>query len=431
MAEPQLQRVLGTGALTTYGVGVIVGAGIYVLVGEVVAGVGAAAWLAFLAAAVAAVPTALAYAELASRYPESAGEAAFAARAFGRDDVSFVVGFVVMASGVTSVATVAHGFVGYLRALGNASLPDAAVVAGFIALLSLVNARGIREATWLNAFCTIASVAGLVALVIAGAPTALEHLPAIAAAPARVPASALLGTIALCFYAFIGFEDLCNVAEEARAPSRSIPRAVLWSVAIASVLYVLVAVTAVAVVPPSELAGAGAPLTLVSARVLPDVWPGWLALVAIFAVTNTALFNLVMASRVVYGMSRRGLLPAGLARVDPRSLTPLRAVGLTFVLALVLALTGALAELARATNVVILTAFAAVNTSLIVVRLRRVPTDVPPADVFSVPLVVPALGLATTISLLALQSAGAFARAAVLVALGVVLHAVARRRLKR
>jgi APA family basic amino acid/polyamine antiporter len=432
MPTPQLERALTTTALTMYGVGVIVGAGIYVLVGEIAAGVGAAAWAAFLGAAITAVPTALSYAELSSRYPESAGEATFAARAFGRDDVAFVVGFLVMASGVTSVAAVAHGFAGYFRELTGPGGPSGAIVIlAFLVVLSAINLRGIRETTWINAACTIASVAGLVVLVVAAAPRWVAALPEIATAPARVPASALIGAVALSFYAFIGFEDLCNVAEESRSPSRSIPRALLWSLAIATVLYVLVAVTAVAVVAVDELGRAPAPLALVSARVLPGLWPGWLALVALFAVTNTALFNLVMASRVIYGMARRGLLPRGLGDVHARTRTPWRAVVLAFLLALALALTGALSELARATNVVILSAFAAVNLSLLVVRLRGVPPDVPAADVFRVPIIVPILGIATTAALMVPQSGAAFVRAGALVVLGAILHLVARARTRR
>lgn len=424
--EPELRRELGTLALTIYGVGVIVGAGVFVLVGEVAAGAGAGAWLAFLGAALAALPTGLAYAELASRYPESAGEAVFAGRAFGRDEVSFLVGFVVVASGATSVAAVAHGFAGYLGALVGESWPRIAIVLAFLSVLSVFNARGIRESTWLNVVCTIASVLGLSVLVIGGIARVGGAVPEVVAASGHVGPSALLGTIALAFYAFIGFEDLCNVAEETRTPSRSIPRAILFSLAIATLLYVSVAITAVAVVPAAELAADPAPLALVAGRLFPGLWTGWLSIVALLAVTNTALFNLVMTSRVLYGMARQGMLPRVLGRVDPRRKTPQLAVALAFLITVALAATGALSMLARATNVLILSAFAMVNLSLIVVRARKIPPSVPVADVFRVPIVAPVIGLLVTLLLLTQLPVGAFARAGIVVAIGVVLHLLAR-----
>ncbi|MCB9566615.1 MAG: amino acid permease [Myxococcales bacterium] len=237
----------------------------------------------------------------------------------------------------------------------------------------------------------------------------------------------ILGGAALAFYAFVGFEDLCNVAEEVQAPSRTIPRAILLSMAIAAVVYVGVAITAVSAVPAAELASSPVPLVRVWERLLPGLSSAWLALVALFATTNTALVNLIMGSRVLYGMGRDGWIPALFARVDRRRSTPTVGVLAVFALSLAVALTGFLQVLAQATNLLILVAFVAVDLALLVVRLRGVAADDPQAPIFRVPLFVPALGLCADLYLLTLLPAGAYLRGGVLLALGGVLYVIARR----
>ncbi|HJL15662.1 MAG TPA: APC family permease [Sandaracinaceae bacterium LLY-WYZ-13_1] len=429
-ADEGLARRLTTGTLTLYGVGVIVGAGIYVLVGEVAGEVGDAVWLGFLLAAVAALPTGLSYASLASRHPRSAGEAVFAERAFGRPLLAFVVGYLVLASGVSSTAAVSHGFASYLGAL--VELPawaDPVVLVGFLAALSAVNYRGMEESMWLNGVCTVVSVGALVVLVAAGA----DRWGAVDAFDPTPPGGgtggwALLSGAALAFYAFIGFEDICNVAEEVHAPQRTIPRAIALAVALVSVIYVAVGLTVVAAVPPAELAASETPLVLVAQRLLPS-WPtGWLSAVALFAVTNTALFNLIMGSRILYGMARQGWVPPLLGRVHPKRRTPTVGVWLVFGLAAAAALTGFLRVLAEATNVIILLVFFSVNVSLLAIRAKRVPPDDPEVSTFDVPWVVPLVGAAITAYLVAQFSPGAYLRAGVLAASGALLYGLARLR---
>ncbi|MCA9637139.1 MAG: amino acid permease, partial [Myxococcales bacterium] len=333
--DTNLERSLGLGSLTASGVGVMIGAGIYVLIGEIIGLVGGGAWLAFVAAALAALPTGLAYAELASRYPRAAGEAVFVDRAFGRPLLTFIVGFVVLSSGVTSVAAVSHGFAAYLGdligdPLGLGALAAPLAIVLFLVALSALNHRGIAASTRLNTICTVASVAGLVILIAAGIPrwgsVDLWTIGAVAdgtgAGVEQGSLAVILGGAALAFYAFVGFEDLCNVAEEVQAPSRTIPRAILLSMAIAAVVYVGVAITAVSAVPAAELASSPVPLVRVWERLLPGLSSAWLALVALFATTNTALVNLIMGSRVLFGMGRDGWIPALFARVDRRRATP-------------------------------------------------------------------------------------------------------------
>ncbi len=429
---PELHRVLGTFALTLYGVGVIVGAGIFVLIGEIAAEAGDASWLAFLCASLAALPTVLSYAELSSRYPHSAGAALFAGRAFARPFVAFVVGFLVVASGLMSTAAVSHGFVRYVRVVFDVpAVPTAVLVLAFLGVLTFVNDRGIRESAWLNAVCTIASVIALLAIVIAGAPDMSEAMPRLLAAPQQVATPMIVSAAALAFYAFIGFEDVCNVADETRDPSRTVPRATLLAFAIATTLYVLVTLACLAVVPAQELAQQDAPLATVSERVLPWISSRWLAVVAVLAVINTALLNLVMASRVMFGMARNGWLPAALGTVSARNRTPRRAVLVASALAAVFALTGLLGVLAEATNVIILVMFAAVNGSLLAVRIRHVPPDPDAGRIFAVPFLVPAIGVVLTLAMLTQFSAGAWLRAAVLAGVGILGHLVVRRRLER
>ncbi|MCA9654110.1 MAG: amino acid permease [Myxococcales bacterium] len=426
----ELERRLTTATLTTYGVGVIIGAGIYVLVGKIASIAGNGLWLAFVGAALAALPTGLSYAELASRYPRSAGEAVFVDRAFGRDGLSFLVGFLILASGVASTAAVAHGFTSYLGdllSLGPHLRP--LVIAGFLVVLSLLNHRGIRETTWLNTTLTIASVGGLLVLVLAGLGrwgTVDVWTIAPPEGPAPGTAAVLVAGMALAFYAFIGFEDICNVAEEVRRPHRTIPRAIILSVVIASAVYVLLGITVVNAVPAAELTRSEVPLMLVVERLLPSWGSWWLSVIALFAVTNTALFNLIMCSRMLYGMGRSGWIPRRFGVVHERRKTPTLGVLTGLGLALAFAMTGALHVLAEATNAVILLAFMAVDLSLLVVKRRRVPPDDPTLPFFSVPWVVPLLGLLSTGYLVTRFSPGAYLRAGGLLAVGGILFAIQR-----
>ena len=283
--------------------------------------------------------------------------------------------------------------------LGLPSAWHPLLIVGFLALLSLLNHRGIRESAWVNAVCTITSVGALVVLVVAGAhlwgdaPFTDFTLPS---GEVAAPGAAVLAGAALSFYAFIGFEDICNVAEEAKNPVRTVPIAILGALAIATVLYISVGITVVAAVPLHELAASDVPLALVAERLLPSLPSGWLSLIALFAITNTALFNLIMASRILYGMANQGWIPGAFGRVHRGRKTPTYGVVGAFVLAAGFALTGFLQVLAEATNTIILSAFFAVNLALVVVKLRRVPPDDPDTKHFTTPLVFPITGAALT-----------------------------------
>ncbi len=422
---PTLKRHLTTTTLTFYGVGVIVGAGIYVLVGKIAGIAGNAVWLVFVASAVAAMPTGLSYAELASRYPKSAGEAVYADRAFNRGTLSFVVGFLIFSSGIASAAALSHGFAAYLGQF--VSWPHWLSIVLFITGLTWLNHRGIRESTWVNIFCTVVSVSALLLIIALGAAHwgDVNFFDVARTETHDAGSLAWLGIgAALAFYAYIGFEDICNVAEEVKAPERTIPRAIIISMIFTSLIYVGIALTVVSVATPQELEASSVPLALVFERLVPFASPLWLSAVALFAIINSELLNTIMASRILYGMAKNGWIPAAFSYVHPRRQPPTWGVLAAGALTLIFALTGFLKVLAEATGVVILSAFFMVNLSLLVVKVRKVPPDDPEVKHFSVPSLIPIFGLLTTGYLAAQFSIGAYVRAGCLAAFGLVLYLI-------
>ncbi len=373
MPEPAiLKRSLGLPMVTFYGLGTIVGGGFYALVGKVSAEAGMLTPLAFLAAATIAMFSAFSYAELSARYPYSAGEAHYALVAFRRNWPSASVGWAVIATGVVSAATLADAFSGFVRSLID--VPDSVVVSAMVLGLGLVAAWGICQSAVLALVITLLELGGLVAIVLAAGDN-------LAAVPERwrelTPqwsASAWSGILLgayLAFYSFVGFEDMVNIAEEVKHPQRNLPIAILASLGITTFLYVLVTLTLILTVPQRQLADSDSPLSLVFI-------PGSRAAVTITAVgmlsgLNGALVQIVMASRVTYGLGLKQLAPAPLAIVNPRTRTPLRATLLVTAVVLVLALWLPIVVLAKATSTVLLAVYAIVNLSLLVVRWRDRP----------------------------------------------------------
>jgi len=405
-------------------VGDMLGGGIYALVGEVAAEVGGAVWAAFGLALAMAALTAAAYVELATKYPRAGGAAYYVNRAYGLPLLTFMVMFAVMASGVTSASALARGFGGdYLAELW--SLPVEPVAVAFVLALTAVNLRGIVESVRLNVAFTIVEVGGLLLIVAIGVAALLdgtgEPSRALELEGGEAPVALLLSGAALAFYALIGFEDSANVAEEVAEPRRAYPFALFAGLAVAGIVYLLVTFTASMVVPTDRLAGSSGPLLEV-VRVGPLAVPEKVfSAIALFALANGALINLIMASRLLYGMAHEGVVPRGLARLLPGRDTPWLAIVVTTALAVVLVLTGDLGSLARATVTLLLVTFAIVNVSVLV--LRR---DAVEHDHFRVPTPVPALGAAVSLGLLLQQDGEALLRAALVLALGLALWVVGR-----
>ncbi len=414
----KLNRSLGLGALIAYGVGDILGAGIYALVGEIAGAAGAWGWLSFLIALAGAAFTALSYAELAGRFPRAAGEAHYTRQAFRVRWAPLLVGWLVFCSCVVSIAAVSHAFAGYVQPFSPLA-GRAALITVFLGALAALTFSGIRYSSLANIVCTVVEACGLLTVVVLGL-WFLGGSPAAPAASAPLEWSNVFAGAALAFYAFIGFEDLANIAEEARNPSRDLPIAILVSLIAAGLLYVLVIRVSTAVLPPEVLASSEAPLLAVVERACPSFPGGLFALVALFAVANTALLNFVTASRLLYGMARQGLLPRSLAAVHQGTRTPHWATLAVLLAGLALAFSGALAQLAGAAAVLLLLVFSAVNLSLLRLRARRAPD----ATGFQAPLWAPVLGLLSAPVLITAAPAASVLTALSLLLAGVPLVAL-------
>ena len=413
--------------LTVFVIGDVLGAGIYALAGEVAGKVGGAIWTSFLLAGILAAFTATAYAELVTKYPQAAGAALYAHKAYRRPFLTFLIAFAVMCSGVASAATLATAFGGdYLSEF--VTLPKMLVAAAFIGVLALVNFRGIKESVQLNLGLTAIELTGLALVVLIGATFLLDG----GGDPARafefkageaVPIAILSGA-SLAFFALIGFEDSVNVAEETKEPSRIFPPALFLGLGIALVVYILVTLIAGMAVPVDTLSESDGPL-------LEVVQLGPLAIntkvfsaIALFALTNGALINMIMASRLIYGMASQGIVPPALGRVHPITRTPWIAIIFVAVLAFVLVVVGDLETLADTTVLLLLFVFVGVNVAVLV--LRRDPVD---HDHWRAPTVLPILGAIACAGLIvqkAVEEPKDLLLGAALIALGVVLWAITR-----
>lgn len=402
-AKPTLHRSIGPVQLALYGLGSMLGAGIYGLIGKAAGQVGNAVWLAFAVALIAALLTALSYASLASRYPRAAGAAYVTQRAYGSSLLSFIVGLALVCSGLTSVATQSRVFADNLAALlGLESLPVWLLALGFLLVLGGIVFRGIRESMWVNVLCTIVEASGLVLVVAVGFSYwgSVDYLttPATTTVDGDAVLLVIQGAV-LTFFAFIGFEDSFNVAEECRTPERTLPLGLMLAMALAALLYMGVAITAVSVVPYQELALAPGPITEVVNRAAPSIPPIVFTFITLFAVANTALVNYVTASRLIYGMARQGLLHARLGDIHPERRTPHIAVAALFIIAAPLALWGSIGDLAAATVLLLLAVFTVMNSALFVLKGRKGEAR----GYFEVPRLVPALGVFVCLALIVVR----------------------------
>lgn len=417
-----LKRVFGLPTLVIYGVGDILGAGIYAVIGKIAGLSGSLVWVSFLTAMTVAALTALSYAELGSRVPQSGGVATFIHRAFRKDWLSILVGWLMFCTCLVSMATLSKAFAGYLNAFAP-SIPAWLIILALFSALAFVNFRGMQESSALNIFCTALEVSGLVIVILVSTlfiigGSAGTGNPVTSPIP-NTPAigwTAIMQGAALAFYAFIGFEDIVNVAEEVKNPERNVPKAILFALGIAGVVYVLVSWLATNVLSPAELAGSNAPLLDVVRRSQPNFPAVVFSLIALFAVLNTALLNFVTASRLLFGMSREGLLPAWLGKLHPRRATPYRTLLIILPIAIFLALSGTLQFLAGTTATLILAMFCLVNLSLLVIKRRE-----PRSDGFQVPYLIPALALISNLVLVAFASGESHILALVFTGIGMLL----------
>jgi amino acid transporter len=440
--QPELKRALGPGLLLLFIVGDILGTGVYALTGQVAAEVGGAAWLPFILAFAVATVTALSYLELVTKYPQAAGAALYTHKAFGIHFLTFIVCFVVMTSGITSAATASRAFAVNLTvgfALPADNLTTLLIAVAFIVLIMLVNLRGVTESVWLNVVLTLVELSGLLLVImiglwaIAGGNADLSRVVAFETPEDKGVILAVSTATSLAFFAMVGFEDSVNMAEETRNPSKIFPKMMLTGLGITAVVYVLVSICVVALVPIGQLAGSETPLVLAVQAAAPD-FPiaDLLPFISMFAVANTALINMMMASRLLYGMSKQKVLPGFLSKVQPKRQTPWAAILFTSALAVGLILYVSLdpkgsivALLGGTTSLLLLAVFAVVNVTVLV--LRRKPVD---HKHFRTARVLPIIGAITCLYLVfpwtSGRPAGQYGIALVLLAIGVVLWVIER-----
>lgn len=422
--ESRLKRAITGPALFLFILGDVLGAGVYALVGKIAGEAGGAVWVPLLVALGFAMLTAASYAELVTKYPKAGGAAVFAERAFGKPLISFLVGFCMLAAGVTSAAGLSLAFAGdYLGAfLATPAVPTALV---FLTVVALLNARGIKESLGANAVMTVVEVSGLLFVIVLAARFLLsgqgEPARVMEFTPGVSPAIAVLGAALIAFYSFVGFEVSANVAEEVKDVRRNYPRALFGALLVAGLVYMGVGVAATAILSPATLAESSAPLLEV-VRATGYAIPDWLfAAVALVAVANGALLTMIMSSRLAYGMADEGLLPSVLTRVLPERRTPWLAIIVTTLLAMILTVTGTLAALAE--TVVLLLLFVFMSTNVAVLVLRR---DHVAAPHFRTPTLLPILAIGSCLVLLSQQGAGTWLRAGLLMALGALLYGFGR-----
>jgi APA family basic amino acid/polyamine antiporter len=428
--HPELRRGIGPWLLLFFVLGDIVGAGIYALVGEVGGLIGGAIWAAFLFAFVLAIFTAASYAELVTKYPRAGGSATYVNNAFRNPFISFMVAFAVMASGITSASTLTLAFSGdYLAQFINVPVLGAALV--FMILINLINFYGISESVRINVILTTVEIFGLLLIILIGVAAILAGT----GDPGRAfefkegtsVLTALLGGTVLAFYALIGFDDSVNVAEETRNPSRNYPRAIFGALLLAGVIYLLVTFTASMVVPTGQLAESSGPLLEVVERGPISIPTQLFAAIALLAVSNGALINMIMASRLIYGMADQGVMPTVFSNVHPGRRTPWVSILFTTTIALIVLITigrndEALSTLGSTTVVLLLLAFVMVNISVLVLRRDRVGHEH-----FRTPTAFPILGGVVASALLVYQAISditVFGLAAVLLVVGAVLYGV-------
>lgn len=400
MRAPQLNRSLSLGLLTLYGLGTTIGAGIFVLIGKVAGASGELAPVSFLLAAAVAGLSALSFAEMSSRFPESAGEAVYVKEGLNSSPLALLVGLVVIGAGIVSTATIVVGFSGYLSDL--VTVPRYGAEIAITLVLAAIAVLGIRISVSVAAIVTLIEISILIVIVVFGVSFHLDDTirnPTPPAGPSSIGWSGVIYGAILAFYAFIGFEDIVNVAEETRDARRVIPRAIVLTLVVTTILYVAVSLLAVSAVAPDNLAASDAPLTLLFEQV--SGFRGEpVTVIAIVSVLNGALIQIIMASRVLFGLTRRGWLPGPLAYVHPITRTPAVAILLCAAIVIGLTLSLNLENLAIVTSSLTLFVFVAVNAALI--RLRISQPNAGHAG-FRVPLIVPLLAIAAIGALVMMQ----------------------------
>ena len=427
--KTELKRVMGPGLLLLFVVGDVLGTGIYALTGEVAAKVGGIVWLPFLVAFVLATVTACSYLELVTKYPKAAGAALYTQKAFGMHFLTFLVAFAVMSSGITSASTASQAFAenfGKSFGLGDGAFLITAISIGFMVLLGLINLRGVGESVKANVVLTCIELTGLLIIIMIGAAALMGGQGDFGRAFDFSSAGEqglfwpVIAATTLAFFAMVGFEDSVNMAEEAKNPSRIFPKVLLGGLLITGVIYLLVSITAIALVDAKALGEGATPLLKVVEAGAPWFPLSVFGIITMCAVANSALINMLMASRLLYGMAQEKVLPTILGKVLPKRRTPYTAIVFTTGLAIALiTFVGAVPDLGGTTALLLLAVFTLVNIAVLVLR-----SDTVDHDHFTSPLGLPYIGAISCAFFVGPwtgRDSVQYLIAAVLIGLGVVL----------
>jgi len=426
----KLKKELGLFQLTLYGVGIILGAGIYALIGEGAGIAGNALWLSFVIAAIIAAFTGLSYAELSSRYPKEAAEYNYTKKAFNRRSLSFMVGWIMIIATIVSASVVALGFASYFYALFG--IDKLLIAALLIVSLSFINYIGIKSSARFNMISTLIESAGLFIVIAAGIFFAYSSGITVnfLEVPSNIGIAGILSATALIFFAYIGFEDVANVAEETKNAAKVVPKALVFSIAISTILYILVAVLSINTIGWQALSQSHAPLSDVVGSVIPNS-QFLFSIIALFATANTVLILLIVASRVFCGMARDHSLPSRLSAIGRRG-TPYVAIIFVMFLALFMFLAGNIKTIAMLTDVGIFVVYFFVNASLLALRYKS-----PAKTGFRAPVnigkfpVLAFLGCLTSIFMLFYFDAAIIGMEAVVIFIGFLFYGALRKNSNR
>jgi len=416
-----LRRELGLLEVTLSGVGIILGAGVYVLIGQAAGLAGNAIWLAFGFSAIIALLTGLSYAELSSMFPKAGAEYDYITNAFN-SQLAFVIGWLVFLSGVLAAATVALGFAGYFSALTSSPMILSAIV--LLIVLTCLLAYGVKETARVAVIATLIEVAGLVIIIAVGLP----HLGSVNYWEMPKGYSGLFAASGLIFFAYQGFESMVKFSEETKKPETTVPKALILALAISIILYVLVALSVVSVLGWQQLAVSNSPFTDIVSGTLGTDAAVVIAIVALFATANTALMSMYASSRILYGMTGASFLMAGFAWVHPVQRTPWIAILVSGVLSCILIFAGDITFIANVTNFTLFVTFIVINAAVIVLRYHSPDTSRPfriPFSIGRLPL-VPLAGIIFCLFLLAVQDLAVLTLGIILTGLGVVLMVITR-----
>ncbi len=420
---PKLKRALGLFEITAYGVGIILGAGIYALIGEAAGIAGNALWLSFLIGAVIASLTGLSYCELGTMFPKEAAEYVYTKKAFKNKLFPFLVGWIIIVTGMVVAATVALGFGGYLYAITGIAPTIGAII--LLIACSLLNFWGIKESARFNILFTGIEMLGLILIIIFG----ISFFGSVNYFEMPNNLAGVLSGAALIFFAYVGFEDIVNMAEETRKPKKVIPKAIIIAVIITTVLYMLVSISAVSILDWQILGASAAPLADVSGAAIPgSSW--WFSIIALFATANTVLIAMIVESRMIWGMARDKSLPKILSKIHSVRRTPWVSVATVGIVAMILVTLFDIRTIAEVTNFSVFIVFISVNASLIYLRYRRPDAKRPfklPLNIGKFPI-LPLIAIAISLSMFYFLTLEPLIIGASILVLGVIVYEILKRK---